>query len=63
MADINRLKVVFVEKKLTSKLLSEQLHKVPATVSKWCTNSVQPSLETLVEIVDIKERFVSSQVK
>lgn len=50
MADLNRLKVVLVENKRTSKWLAEQLHKDPATVSKWCTNSAQPSLETLVEI-------------
>ena len=39
MADINRLKVVLVEKKKTSKWLAETLGKDPATVSKWCTNS------------------------
>ena len=53
MADLNRLKVVLVEKKRTSKWLAEQLHKDPATVSKWCTNSAQPSLETLVEIAKV----------
>ena len=50
MADLNRLKVVLVENKRTSKWLAEQLHKDTTTVSKWCTNSAQPSLETLVEI-------------
>ena len=44
MADLNRIKVVLVENKRTSKWLAEQLHKDPATVSKWCTNSAQPSL-------------------
>lgn len=58
--DINRLKVVLVDKKKTSKWLAEQLGKDQATVSKWCTNKVQPSLETLTCIaslleVDIKE--------
>ena len=53
MTDLNRLKVVLVEKKRTSKWLAEQLHKDPATVSKWCTNSAQPSLETLVEIAKV----------
>lgn len=48
--DINRVKVVLAEKKRTNKWLAEQLHKDPATVSKWCTNSAQPGLETLVEI-------------
>ena len=58
--DINRIKVVLVEKKKTSKWLAEQLGKDPTTVSKWCTNKVQPSLETLTEIarllnVDVKD--------
>ena len=48
--DINRIKVVLVEKKRTNKWLAEQLGKDPATVSKWCTNSCQPTLETLVKI-------------
>ena len=39
MADINRLKVVLVEQKKTSKWLAETLGKDPATVSKWCTNT------------------------
>lgn len=65
MADLNRLKVVLVENKRTSKWLAEQLHKDPATVSKWCTNSAQPSLETLVEIakvldVDARELIIST---
>ena len=51
--DINRIKVVLVEKKRTNKWLAEQLHKDPATVSKWCTNSAQPGLETLVEIAKV----------
>ena len=41
MKDINRIKVVLVEKKRTSKWLSEQLGKDPATISKWCTNTSQ----------------------
>ena len=60
MKDLNRLKVVLVEKKKTSKWLAEQLGKNPSTVSKWCTNSAQPTLENLIEIarcleVDVKE--------
>lgn len=50
MEDINRLKVVLAEKKRTNKWLAEQLGKDPATISKWCTNKMQPNLETLVEI-------------
>lgn len=67
MADINRLKVVLVEQKKTSKWLAETLGKDPATVSKWCTNTSQPSIETFLEIarllnVDIKDLLVLSDV-
>lgn len=50
MGDINRLKLVLVEKKRTSKWLAEQLGVNPSTVSKWCTNTSQPPLETLIQI-------------
>lgn len=50
---INRIKVVLVEKKLSSKWLAEQLGKNEATVSRWCTNDVQPSLTTLVKIAKL----------
>lgn len=43
--DINRLKVVLAEKKRTNKWLAKQLGKDPTTISKWCTNSSQPTLE------------------
>lgn len=52
MKDINRLKVVLVERKKTGKWLAEQLGKDPSTVSKWCSNSSQPSLETLDRIAE-----------
>lgn len=48
--DINRIKVVLADKKKTNKWLAEQLGKDPATVSKWCTNVSQPSIETFIEI-------------
>lgn len=48
--DINRLKVVLAEKKKTNKWLAEQLGVAPSTVSKWCTNVCQPSLEPLLQI-------------
>lgn len=48
--DINRLKVVLAEKKRTNKWLCEQLGVNPSTVSKWCTNSSQPDIETLIKI-------------
>lgn len=51
--DINRVKVILAEKKRTNKWLAEQLDVNPATVSKWCTNASQPSLETLIRIAEI----------
>ena len=63
MEDINRIKVVLVEKKRTNKWLAEQLGVNPSTVSKWCTNSSHPDLNSLLKIsdllgVDIKELIV-----
>jgi DNA-binding Xre family transcriptional regulator len=64
--DINRLKVVLAEKKCTNKWLAEQLGKDPTTVSKWCTNKVQPNLETMLDIsrildCDIKDLLRSTK--
>jgi transcriptional regulator with XRE-family HTH domain len=53
MKDLNRLKVVLVEQKKTGKWLAEQLGKDPTTVSKWCSNKMQPSLEVLSQIAKI----------
>ena len=53
MEDINRLKLLLVEKKKTSKWLSEQLGITPSTVSKWCTNTSQPDMETLARIAKL----------
>ena len=61
--DLNRLKVVLVEQKKTAKWLSEQIGKDPATVSKWCTNSSQPSLETLNRISEILNVKLSDLVR
>lgn len=47
---INRLKVVLVENGRTGKWLAEQVGKNEATVSRWCSNKMQPSLNTLVKI-------------
>ena len=51
--DLNRLKVIPAEKKKTNKWLSEQLGCAPTTVSKWCTNSSQPSLESIEKIAKL----------
>ena len=66
MAQINRLKVVLVEQNRTGKWLAETLEKKDATVSRWCTNESQPSLETLIEIakalnVDVKDLLISTK--
>ena len=50
---INRIKIVLVEQNRTGKWLAEQLGKNEATVSRWCSNSSQPSLEMLVKIASI----------
>ena len=50
---INRLKVVLVEQNRTGKWLAEQLGKNEATISRWCSNSAQPSLEMLIRIASI----------
>ena len=52
MADLNHLKVVLAEEKRTSVWLAEQLGVNRTTVSKWCTNTAQPSLETLTAIAE-----------
>lgn len=62
-ADINRLKVVLAEKKRTGKWLAEQLGKDPATVSKWCTNSSQPPLETLIEVAKLLDVEIGDLVR
>lgn len=49
---INRLKVVLAEQHKTNLWLAKKLCKDPATVSKWCTNTAQPSLETLTAIAE-----------
>ena len=50
---LNRIKVVLAEKGKSNKWLAEQLGKGDATISKWCTNRSQPSIETLVEIAKV----------
>ncbi|KIP58297.1 hypothetical protein ST42_01965 [Prevotella pectinovora] len=55
MKEVNRIKVVLAEKKRTSKWLAEQIGKNPATVSKWCTNTIQPSMDTLLDIANALE--------
>lgn len=63
---INRLKAVLAEKQVTNKWLAEKMNLSTTTVSRWCTNKAQPSLETLVEIaeilkIDVKDLLVSTK--
>ena len=61
MGEINRIKIVLVEKKKTNKWLSEQLNVDPSTVSKWCTNSSQPDLVNFIRIaklMDVKLEYL-----
>ena len=64
---INRLKVILAEKGKTNKWLAEKLGKSDVTVSRWVTNEVQPSMETLLVIsklldIDIKELLNSTKL-
>ena len=52
---LNRIKVMLVEKNKTARWLSKELGKDPTTVSKWCTNQSQPTLEILFKIADLLE--------
>ena len=53
MANLNRIKVVLVEPQKTGKWLAEQLSKSTCTVSKWCSNTIQPDLATLDKIATL----------
>ena len=59
MVDSNQLKLVLVEKKKTNKWLAEQLGVNQTTVSKWCTNTIQPDLMTLKKIAELLDVSVS----
>jgi len=64
--NINRIKVVLAELDIKHKWLATKLGKSPTTVSQWCTNTRQPSLEILVNIanvlnVDVKDLLISTK--
>jgi putative transcriptional regulator len=56
---INRIRVALAEQERSNRWLAEKLGKTDATVSKWCSNKMQPSLETLVEIAKVLDVDVS----
>jgi putative transcriptional regulator len=63
---INRIKAVLAEKNITSRELAAQLGKTETSVSRWCTNDMQPSLDTLYDIakmldVDIRDLLVKTK--
>ncbi|MDD4149710.1 MAG: helix-turn-helix transcriptional regulator [Bacteroidales bacterium] len=64
--EINRIKVVLAVKKIKNKWLVEKLKKNPSSISQWCTNERQPSLDTLLEMsilleIDIRELLISTK--
>ena len=66
MKAINRLKVALAEQQKTNKWLAETIGKNEATISRWCTNKAQPSLEMLIKIstvlkVDARELIVGTK--
>ena len=65
MANLNRLKVVLAEQQKTGKWLAEKIGKSNCSVSKWCSNTVQPDLQTLNDIadalkIDVRDLLVSN---
>ena len=62
MEDVNRIKLVLVEKKRTSKWLSEQMGVNPSTVSKWCTNTSQPDITSMLRIADLLEVYINELI-
>lgn len=62
---LNRIKGVLADKGKTNIWLSEKLGKNKTTISKWCTNDQQPTLDTLFDIadalnVDVRDLLVSN---
>ena len=68
MANLNRINVVLVERGKTGRWLADELGKTPVTISKWCSNSIQPDLQTLDKIaklleVNVKELLNDTEIK
>jgi len=64
--EINRIKVALAETRRKNKWLAEQIGKDESTISQWCTNARQPSLENLMRIasvldIDIRELLYSTK--
>lgn len=66
MKPINRIKVALAEKNKARKWLAEKLIKEPATISRWCSNSIQPSVVTfykIAELLNVDVRMLFSKSK
>ena len=61
--NLNRIKVVLADKQRTNKWLAEQLGKDKTTISKWCTNSSQPDLESLMKTAKLLEVEVADLLR
>lgn len=64
--EINRIRIVLAELNIKNKWLADKLNKNQSTISLWCNNERQPSLETLTEIasvlnIDVRELIVPSK--
>ena len=61
--NLNRIKAVLADKQRTNKWLAEQLGKDKTTISKWCTNSSQPDLESLMKTAKLLEVEVADLLR
>lgn len=61
--NINKIKVALAEKGKTNKWLSEKLNVAPTTVSKWCTNTTQPPMETFIKIAELLDVSLNDLVR
>ena len=61
--NLNRIKVVLADKQRTNKWLAEQLGKDKTTISKWCRNSSQPDLESLMKTAKLLEVEVADLLR
>ena len=62
----NRLKIILAEKNVTNHWLATEMGVTDMTVSRWCTNRIQPSISQLVQmskLLDIEmEKFIDTSV-
>jgi putative transcriptional regulator len=68
MPRYNRIRIVLAEKDKSSSWLADQVGRNKSTVSRWCSNNMQPTVETLFKIaevleVDVRELLVSTEGK